>query len=219
MHWRLQRMVDRQRRLAHDLRNAAWRFRSRDFPRDPNGLIRLHIGCGEIAAPGFVNIDARRYPHVHLVTKDLFRLHAVPDGQASLVYMCHVLEHVPYAQLDQVLREMRRVLAPGGKLRLSVPDFELVLSIYEQSARNPDAIVGPLMGGQDYAFNFHYNVFSEANLMPALRRTGFAEVGKWDPADCENHDFSDWADRPVSIGGRSFQISLNLEAMKPGASA
>ncbi|MDE2082422.1 MAG: methyltransferase domain-containing protein [Burkholderiales bacterium] len=127
MHWRLERTLDQVRRVPRAWRSAAWRARARNFPRDGDGLVRLHIGCGEIAANGFVNVDARRYPHVHLVTQDLFALQMIPDGAASLVYMCHVLEHVSFRLVHRVLIEMRRVLAPGGTLRLSVPDLDLIL--------------------------------------------------------------------------------------------
>ena len=215
MHWRLQRAMEQARRAPRAWRGLAWQARARHFPHDDEGLVRLHIGCGEIAAPGFVNVDARRYPHVQLVTRNLFALKMVPDGAASLVYMCLVLEHISFRLVHRVLVEMRRVLAPGGTLRLSVSDFDLVLAIYEANDRRPETIVGPLMGGQDYTFNYHYNVFTRDSLAAALGKAGFVNVRIWSPNACLHHDFEDWASRPVTVCGRDFPISLNLEATVP----
>lgn len=204
-------------RAARYLAKRLWAWRSRSYPRDENGLVRLHVGCGDIDAPGFVNVDARAYPHVHIVTRQLFDLWSVPPGVASLVYMCHVLEHVPYGEVVGVLREMRRVLSPGGTLRLSVPDFDLIVVIYRQRGNDAEAILGPLMGGQDYPFNFHYTVFNSDSLSRALASAGLESIRPWDPSTCEHHDFVDWANRPVEIGGALYPISLNLEASAPGA--
>lgn len=215
MHWRIQRALYRASRLEQAWRRLQWNVRARNYPHDDVGLVRLHIGCGEIEAPGFVNIDARRYSHVHIVTRNLFALKAVPDGAASMVYMCHVLEHVSFRLVHRVLREMRRVLAPGGTLRLSVPDLDLVIAMYEANNRRPAAIIGALMGAQDYAFNFHYNVFTKESLRVALSEVGFVDVRTWDPMNCRQHDFEDWASRSINFDGQDFPVSLNLEATAP----
>lgn len=215
MHWRIEQLLQPLRRFKLRVRVKLWNRRAKKFPKTPDGSLMLHIGCGEIASPEFVNIDARAYPHVHVVTRDLFDLKAVPDAVASLVYMCHVLEHVPRAMVNKVLLEMRRVLKPGGTLRISVPDFELILAMYVATQRDPDLITGPLMGGQDYEFNFHYSVFAENNLSAALARAGFVDVRRWDSMSCDHHDFEDWASKQVTIAGKSFPVSLNLEAATP----
>jgi predicted SAM-dependent methyltransferase len=176
----------------------------------------LHIGCGDVDAPGFVNVDARRKPHVHIVTRNLFDLRMIPDNAAVLVYMCHVLEHVPRHKVVQVLLEMRRVLRPGGVLRISVPDFDLILNIYRETGRSIDAIVSPLMGAQDYRENFHLAVFNAESLTALLERAGFIRVSQWTPQTCKHHDFEDWASRLYDVEGRAFPISINLEATSPG---
>ena len=47
-----------------------------------------------------------------------------------------------------------------------------------------------------------------------LREVGFCEVRPWDPRDCRYHDFKDKAGKVMRVGGQSFEISLNLEAVK-----
>ncbi len=176
--------------------------------------VLLHIGCGDIDATGYINIDARPQPHIHIVSKSLFRLTEIPDNVADMIYMCHVLEHVSHREIVPTLREMHRILKAGGVLGISVPDFEKVIEIYNASGRDIGSIQGPLMGGQDYAFNYHYTAFNESHLRRSLEKSGFSQSLTWDPFNCEHHDFDDWASRNISWEGREFPISLNIEAVK-----
>lgn len=191
-----------------------WYLIKGGLPRSSRGTILVHIGCGEINAPGFVNVDARRYRHIHFVTKKITRLSMFPANSVELIYMSHILEHVKRDELLATLSEMRRALVRGGTLRISVPDFDYITEIYFSNNREISAIEQPLMGGQDYAFNFHYTVFNRPYLENLLHKSGFSVVRQWDPTYVENHDFEDWASRNVEIGGKVYPISLNVEAVK-----
>src|SRR3990172_5221465 len=84
-------------------------------------LDKLNLGCGEFKKPGFVNVDC--YPHLNPdVVQDLNQFpYPFPDGRSALVEADHVLEHLenPF----RVMRELHRVLKPGGRLVLRVPHF------------------------------------------------------------------------------------------------
>jgi predicted SAM-dependent methyltransferase len=176
--------------------------------------VRLHIGCGDINVPGFINLDARPKPHVHIVTTNLFRLKMIPHNVADMIYMSHVLEHVSHRDIVATLREMHRILKDGGVLRISVPDFDRIIDIYQATERDITAIEQPLMGGQDYPFNYHYAAFNDAHLRKTMLESGFRETRTWDPQNCDHHEFDDWASRNISWGDREFAISLNIEAIK-----
>lgn len=195
-------------------RRLEWELKKPSFPKNANGKTLLHIGCGEINSPEFINIDARKYPHVHFTTDDITDLSMVPNEAVDLVYMCHILEHVKRSDLETALGEMKRILKKGGTLRISVPDFDHILHIYEARGHDIGAIAPPLMGGQDYQYNFHYSVFNHAYLAQLLRTAGFGEVHEWDPLACEFHQFEDWASRWPDYGDATYPISLNLEAVK-----
>jgi len=198
----------RQRVLA--LKRA---FIRPQLPLNADGKVRIHLGCGDIASPEFINVDARPAPHVHYVC-DVTDLPMFPENYADLVYACHVLEHVQHRALKRTLWEWRRVLKPGGILRLSVPDFDKILYMYQSCGRDIQSILSPLMGGQEYLHNTHYSAFNYAYLSERLSEVGFHEIRAWDACCVENHDFEDWASRHIERDGTRFGISLNVEAVK-----
>ena len=166
--------------------------------------IHLHFGCGSIADPRFVNIDARAMPHVHLVTQSPMLEFFEPET-ADSIYACHVFEHLTFRDQNAVLGRWFQLLKPGGLLRLSVPDFDKLLDIYAASGRDATTIQPMLMGGQDYPGNFHCAIFTERHLSNLLKEAGFVEIATWDPRDLPNwpRDYSWWG-----------EVSLNLTAVK-----
>ena len=183
------------------------------LPINRDGRILIHLGCGDIASPEFINVDVRPAPHVHYV-RDVRDLSIFPDNHADLVYASHLLEHIRHNALRKTLWEWRRVLKQGGVLRLSVPDFDKILHIYESSARDINSIHGPLMGSEDHKYNMHYSVFNYRYLADKLREVGFREVRQWDPYRVTNHNFKDWANSGIVWERKAFAVSLNLEAIK-----
>ena len=57
--------------------------------------MKLHLGCGEKFLPGYVHVDARKFPHVDYVTDKLDNLNMFADNSVDEIYACHVLEHFP----------------------------------------------------------------------------------------------------------------------------
>ena len=103
------------------------------------------------------------------------------------------------------MNEWFRVLKKGGILGLSVPDFDLLIDRYKANENDINSIIDPLMGGQDYKYDFHMIVFNQSSLELLLKKMGFKEVKKWQPGSCEMTTFNDYSNE---------KISLNLEAVK-----
>jgi SAM-dependent methyltransferase len=81
---------------------------------------RLNLGCGSDVRRGWVNLDVAPLPGVDVV-HDLAHLPLpFPDASFSEVLARDVLEHVDWIP---VLRDVHRVLRPGGRLTLSSPHF------------------------------------------------------------------------------------------------
>lgn len=180
------------------------------FPRNPDGKVLIHLGCGDQDDKRFINVDMIPFRHVHFVHY-VSRLPMFPDNYADLIYGSHLLEHISYKYTVETLKEWRRVLKNGGVLRLAVPDFDLILKIYGAENNSIEKIEGPLMGGQNYKYNFHMAIFNKAYLTSKLSEAGFKEVRIWDPKTAPYYPFTDWASREVYD---KYPLSLNLEAVK-----
>jgi len=178
---------------------------------------RLHLGCGVKHIPGFFHVDALDYPHVdHVGPVD--RLPFVADESVELIYACHLLEHFGRKEYLGVLAEWRRVLRPGGVLRLAVPDFEACARLYVEG-RLPQGlplITGLLMGGQRDQYDFHKMVFDRASLTEALLGLGFSSVRPWDWRATDHAWLDDYsqAHLPHMDKENGAPVSLNLEAVR-----
>ncbi len=190
------------------------RFLEPPLPKNSDGKVLVHIGCGETDSKEFINVDARGLAHVHIITDNIASLPQFGNGSVDLIYMCHILEHIKSTDLSNILAEMKRMLKDGGTLRLSVPDFDRLIEVYNASGGDINMIIKQLMGGQDHQYNIHYSVFTRRSLEAILRQAGFRDVLPWDPYDCQHHNFKDRACRKISAGDRDIAISLNLEAVK-----
>jgi predicted SAM-dependent methyltransferase len=177
--------------------------------------MKLHLGCGKRFIPGYVHIDAVDYPHVaHVAAID--NLSFIPDASVELVYTCHVLEHFKRREVARVLREWLRVLAPGGTLRTSVPDFAAICEVYTRT-RNLALVIGPIFGRQDYLYNIHYNLFDFETLKSELEQAGFCNVRRYDWRETEHAHIDDYSQAyvPHMDKERGVLISLNIECRRP----
>jgi predicted SAM-dependent methyltransferase len=183
------------------------------LPRVPGGKVYLNLGSGDITHPYFINVDALVARHVHYL-RPIDDLSPFADESVDLVYASHCLEHFSYHRVHAVLTEWRRVLKPGGVLRLGVPDLDRLLEIYEASGRDIESIQGYLMGGQTYPLNYHLAAFTKRSLTDRLKAVGFREVRGWEQGSDELTSLPDCTALTVNVGARTYPISLNLEATR-----
>lgn len=184
-----------------------------DFPKNHNNKTYLHLGCGKINHPQFINIDGMAFPHIHFIRR-IDKLKPFQNGTVDLIYASHCLEHFPFEKVPDILIEWNRVLKIGGILRLSVPDFDLLINIYEDNNQDIELILPPLLGGQDYKHNFHMVAFNQGYLTKLLQKAGFSTVQEWIPGTSPLMTFSDWSCRLVVHNGKAYPVSLNIEAIK-----
>lgn len=182
-------------------------------PVNANGKTLLHLGCGNINLDKFINIDAFPHKHVHYV-QSIDRLPAFTDHSVDFIYACHCLEHFRYNQTESVLGEWFRVLKNEGVLRLSVPDLDKLVSIYQKNNNDPDVILPPLMGGQNNKYNYHFTAFNVVNLTKYLKNVGFVTVHEWEPDGDQHEIIDDFSIYKKEINGAFYEVSLNLEAVK-----
>ena len=82
----------------------------------------MHWGCGESPAIGWLNSDARQLPGVDLCADVRVGL-PLQSESISYIASMHALQDLTYVEAVPALQELRRVLEPGGVLRLGLPDL------------------------------------------------------------------------------------------------
>jgi predicted SAM-dependent methyltransferase len=123
-------------------------------------LTRINIGCGQTPTAGWTNYDnspsvrlAQRPVLAGVLGKlkllsssnrefvefarqsgiqhaDAVRRIPHPDRSVDVVYSSHMVEHLDRDEAMRFLREARRVLVPGGIIRIAVPDLRFHVDRY-----------------------------------------------------------------------------------------
>ena len=88
----------------------------------------LNFGCGRQPLPGFVNIDIAAPCDLRADARQPFPFE---DASVRGVYSEHFLEHLTQTDGIHFLRECRRVLTPGGRARIAMPDLDSLVQRYE----------------------------------------------------------------------------------------
>lgn len=135
--------------------------------------MKLNLGCHDRPKQGYINIDRDLYNGVDVVS-DVSKLN-YPDSSCSEIYSSNILEHFSHTKTLDVLSEWYRLLRVGGVLKISVPDFDRAIEIYQQCGM-ADWVVNFLWGDQGYEGANHYCGFNEARLTKLLKQVGFSEV-------------------------------------------
>ena len=141
--------------------------------------LRLHLGAGTHRLPGWVNVDVVGMgPDLHW---DLRKRLPFPDGAAQAVFLEHVLEHFDLVSGLDLLDECRRVLAPGGIVRVGVPDFGRYLESYAGDGEfverlRPGRPTRLLAVGEVALQHGHRSVWDAETLELVLTEAGFTDV-------------------------------------------
>jgi predicted SAM-dependent methyltransferase len=152
-------------------------LKARRLARDGN--LRLHLGCGTHKLPEWINVDIfGMHPDLHW---DLRRRLPFSDNAATAVFLEHVLEHFALADGISMLEECHRVLGPGGKIRVGVPDFGSYLLSYASDGefieRNRPGRPTRLLAVAEVALSHgHRSVWDRDTLVRTLEEAGFADV-------------------------------------------
>jgi Methyltransferase domain len=158
---------------------------------NPPGPLRLNLGAGGHPLEGYANLDRK-------TGQEVYPLDGIADGSVEEIRASHVLEHFSHREVGEVLKHWAAKLAPGGLLKIAVPDFEYCAREY--LAGKPIPVQSYVMGDHRDGDYRHGAIFDREALAEALADAGLERIGPWasDAADCS-----------------SLPVSLNLMAYKP----
>ena len=185
------------------------------------GGVKVNFGSAGEAIPGWINVDkspgvllARR-PAVRaalgrlgllseeqrrgfspeVVYGDATRRLRFPDRSVEVIYSSHMIEHLSRASGRHFLAEARRVLRPGGRIRLATPDLGALVGEYcraRAAGREPPAadefmaalhllhdgqegLLGRLIS-RNLSGHWHQWLYDADSLSALLAEVGFTEI-------------------------------------------
>ncbi len=144
---------------------------------------RLNWGCGSWTPEGWINSDIKDEPGVNLPCNILEGGLPLETDSIDYAVSIHALPEMHYSNLIPVLQELRRVLKPGGVLRLSLPDLDKGIAAYQRGDRDyfliPDEEVksaGAKFIVQMLWYGYSKLLFTRDFIEEMLLKAGFAKV-------------------------------------------
>lgn len=172
---------------------------------------RLEIGQGARRIDGFETLNVIGGRNVDYIADASKRL-PFRTGTFDVVYASHVLEHVSWFWSRRVLAEWVRILRPGGRLEIWVPDGLKIARAFVQAEDsvsadyrldnwwrfNPAHDPCLWMSGRCFSYgdgtgdlshpNWHRALFSERHLKRLLEDAGLADVRRMSNEEVRGYD-------------------------------
>ena len=139
-------------------------------------MVKLNIGCGDEVLEGYINLD----PHIDNegIIKEDFITYAqgIEDNYFDEILCEAVLEHTPHSAALGFLMEMFRILKPGGKVDIVVPDMDYLFTYWHHSsdAHRWTDLRFKIFGRQDRGGQYHLSPWNTSILEEHLQRAGFS---------------------------------------------
>lgn len=168
-------------------------------------MVKLNLGSGPDGVKGWTNFDwgvlplvnrlglikllvnlkvissnyLREWPEFSLV--DIRKGLPVESKSVDWIYCSHVLEHFERYETGNLLKEIKRVLRKGGRVRIVLPDLKKVIKKYGEDA---DEFCRKFWGyekdktagWQSSFIRPHHWMYNEKSFEKILRESGFKKI-------------------------------------------
>jgi len=143
---------------------------------------RLHLGCGDVRLPGYLNVDFPPEDGVASGTSapdleaDILALDCA-DASLAEIRLHHVFEHFERAVALALLVRWLDWLEPGGLLVVETPDFERCIETFaERTPEQQSLILRHLFGSQEAPWARHLDGWSETRFREVMGSLGFERI-------------------------------------------
>ena len=179
--------------------------------------MKINMGCGwRDFGEEWIHIDSGDYDHLDY--ESITDLGQFEDNTVDLIYASHVVEYFDREDIQSILSEWKRVLKPGGTLRIAVPNFKQISRLYTEKNYSLDKFVGLLYGKMPMGdlTIYHKTVYDYESLNSVLLQAGFKNIEEYDWRDTCHSEFDDHSQAylPHMDKDNGTLMSLNVECVK-----
>jgi predicted SAM-dependent methyltransferase len=160
---------------------------------------KLHLGCGARLIEGWANLDING---LGSLVWDLRKPLPLAKAQVRYIYTEHFIEHIERDDAVRLFSHARKVMLPGGVLRVSTPDLAKLVDDYragrvvrmEHGGWFPETPCRMLNEGM--RMWGHIFVYDEAELVGLLRECGFQNIERVKWGESEHPELRNLESRP-----------------------
>lgn len=171
--------------------------------------MRINVGCGGRKLAGYIGVDAVADRTAADVVAPANKL-PFDNSSADELMAIHLLEHLVPWEVPETLAEWFRVLKPGGRLVLEMPDLikccKNVLDGVMRGGKHPDQLgMWGLYGDSRLkdVWMLHRWAYTFKTLEPIVREIGFVKIKEekpqFHPAGRDLRDFRLEAYKPANV--------------------
>ncbi|MEA3430391.1 MAG: methyltransferase domain-containing protein [Nanoarchaeota archaeon] len=152
--------------------------------------MKLNLGCGKVSKEGYINIDINHFYNVDKVM-DIRKGIKYNDNEVDEVRMNYVLEHFTYKEGWYILKEIFRILKPGGVFECACPDLEKCCKKWLEAKKLKWTYwLYNIYGAQRWPGDIHKSGYTFERLKEILLEIGFMEIKDISPTDdYHSHNF------------------------------
>lgn len=169
-------------------------------------LRKLQIGSSKTPFPDWLNTDL--FPERSDVAYlDATRPLPLPDASFDYIACEHMIEHIDHESALGMLRECHRILKPGGKIRITTPDLQIMANLCDpnptpQQKNYIDWIIvrnmpevdkhrGVFVVNNAFRAWGHQFLYDADTLKTTLAKTGFTDFQDWKPGESNDPNLRD----------------------------
>jgi predicted SAM-dependent methyltransferase len=178
-----------------DFNNQFWKEKDRQcFDQQFYPPYSIEIGSGKTPEYGtHAHVDIMpEAEHLELCC-DVSKQLPFSDKTLKLIIANHVIEHISWRKINEIVRDWNRVLVIDGRVKIRTPNLEFIIDKYNRKQITPEAkqdevfikenfggtisptmyVILKLFSGQDYPSNFHNACYDYKTLEWIANRWGF----------------------------------------------
>jgi predicted SAM-dependent methyltransferase len=195
---------------------------------------KVQLGAGNSRLAGWLNTDIEPGGN-GLAYLDATKRFPFEDGSIHYLFSEHLIEHLTYDEGKAMMAEAYRVLAPGGRMRVSTPDLMQFIALFD---KNPSEDARAYMEGKlkwhrwpkepnapAIILNLqmsswgHKFMYDAATLDAALIGAGFSRPQQFEENISNDAHLRDLEERDAGVNDRwNNYETMSIEVEKPRGS-